>query len=497
MFWDREAKILKRMQGITRTTVTIKMQENPIIIIGGGVAGCGTGALLASNGKKVIILEKNSFWGGRAGTRTPDEWGWSDEKFPEYHADFGHHVLGAAGFFEKLVDETGARKKIDLHPLPMALFYRDGKPHKAPRNLIEGLLAYRYAGIIEKLKMMKVQKFCMNIPASEAIRKYGYVPLGDFIEHFNLGELSNEILVEGFAGGYQTTVDLQKNSAADFILCVKLFFKGLKKYKKSAMLYPQGGFGRVIEAMAEVVKDHSGEAHLNAKVEKILTEKDGDDFRVSGVQVQGKDIKSDTVVSNVPVFQLQQLFDEEVVSRYKNFFERANEGNKETTELFGVICGSRKPLIGKAVNTWIFIPRSQLKNFKEYFLISELDSSQGVAPEGRQIITVATLMPNPPENPKEIGDKMCEDMKRIFGFDKNNCDWIKYVYFPVVDGIGRTVDWYADKRLGPETPVKGFYICGDSTKEFSTGTDGCANSSFFVAEKILGKKLVDMDEVFG
>lgn len=472
------------------------MEDKTIIVVGGGVAGCGVAALLACNGKKVTLLESEPFWGGRAGTRTPYQWGWTDKDFPGYHADFGHHVFGAGAFFEKLVDETGARKKIDLHSLPMAYFYRNGKLHKAPTNLIEGFFAYSYAGIFEKLKMMKLQKFCLNISASEAIKKYGYVPLRDFIKEFNLGELAKEIIIEGFAGGYQTTVDLEKNSAADFILCIKLFFKGLRKYKKSAILYAQGGFGKIIESMAEVVRDNSGKAELNSKVEKILTEKDGNDFKVSGVRVNGVDFKSDIVISNIPVFNIAQLFDEEVVARYKNFFEKAKDGNKETTKLVGVLCGSKKPLTKTAVNTWIFIPRSQLKNFKEYFLISELDSSQGVAPEGRQIITFATLAPEPPKNLQDTGDKMCEDMKHIFGFDKSNCDWIKYIYFSVVDGIGRTTDWYADKRLGPETPIKGFYICGDSTKEFSTGTDGCANSAYFTAEKILGKKLVDIDEMF-
>lgn len=474
----------------------IEMDEKQIIVIGGGVAGAGVGALLSHYGKKIILLEKEPFWGGRAGTRTPSEWGWVGEEFSEYKVDFGHHVLGGCGFFEKLIDETGARKKINLHSLPMARFYRHRKLHKAPTNLLEGIFAYNYAGIIEKIKMMKLQKFCLNISASEAIKKYGFVPLGEFIKDFNLGDFSKEIIIEGFAGGYQTTADLQKNSAGDFILCIKLFFKGLYKYKKSAILYAQGGFGKIIEAMTEVVKDNDGEARLNSNVEKILTEKEGDGFKVSGVRTNGEEIKSDTIISSIPVFQLEKLFDEEVVARYNDFFERAKEGNKETTKLFGVLCGSRKSLTKEAVNTWIFIPRSELKNFNEYFLISELDSSQGVAPKSRQIITFATLMPEMTETPEEIGDKMCEDMKRLFGFDKNNCDWIKYIYFSVVDGIGRTIDWYADKRLGPETPIKGFYICGDSTKEFSTGTDGCANSSYFAAEKILAKKLVDIDEIF-
>ena len=40
------------------------MNNNDIIIIGGGLGGLTTGALLAKEGRKVTVLEKNNIVGG-------------------------------------------------------------------------------------------------------------------------------------------------------------------------------------------------------------------------------------------------------------------------------------------------------------------------------------------------------------------------------------------------------------------------------------------------
>ncbi|MFA5787895.1 MAG: FAD-dependent oxidoreductase, partial [Actinomycetota bacterium] len=205
------------------------MDGKTAVVIGAGVAGCCASALLAANGVKVILVEKKPYVGGRAATRSPGEWGWTDEPWSEYGVDFGHHVFGANGFLERVVDETGARAKIDLHKLPMAYFLRNGQLNQAPATFWESLGAYNYVGIREKLKLFRFNKFAQKIPTREAMEKYGRVPLRQLVERFRLGPQAAEIIVEGFAAGYQTTVDLDKNSAGDLILCMKLLQRGFEK----------------------------------------------------------------------------------------------------------------------------------------------------------------------------------------------------------------------------------------------------------------------------
>lgn len=48
--------------------------EEPVIVVGGGIAGLATACLLAGDGHPVTVLERNERVGGRAGTWAPEGW---------------------------------------------------------------------------------------------------------------------------------------------------------------------------------------------------------------------------------------------------------------------------------------------------------------------------------------------------------------------------------------------------------------------------------------
>lgn len=75
---------------------------------GAGFTGLLAGSLLAREGYKVAIFEKNSYLGGRAATRTPREWGWSERE--DYTVDFGHHIFATNSYLEFILDRVGAKK---------------------------------------------------------------------------------------------------------------------------------------------------------------------------------------------------------------------------------------------------------------------------------------------------------------------------------------------------------------------------------------------------
>jgi len=60
-----------------------KNSKNKLIVIGGGISGLATAALLAKDGYKVTVLEKNSFLGGRASFFTKD--GYFFDKGPSWY----------------------------------------------------------------------------------------------------------------------------------------------------------------------------------------------------------------------------------------------------------------------------------------------------------------------------------------------------------------------------------------------------------------------------
>ncbi|MCK4829499.1 FAD-dependent oxidoreductase, partial [bacterium] len=160
--------------------------------------------------------------------------------------------------------------------------------------------------------------------------------------------------------------------------------------------------------------------------------------------------------------------------------------------------GASKPLTHEPLDTWAFIPPSELQELDNYLLISELGETYGVAPQDSTIMSAAAFTSNETEM-ERTGAKIRSEVERLFPeFNyARDTDWIACQHFNPVDGVGRTIDWYHEKRLGPKTPIQNLYIAGDTTQQLSTGTDGCASSAVLAAEEMLGGKIIDMRTVFG
>ena len=63
------------------------MEKYDVIVIGAGAAGLTAGAILAKNGKKVLVLDKAPYLGGR-GMAVSDE---------GFKLNFGGHLLEDSG----------------------------------------------------------------------------------------------------------------------------------------------------------------------------------------------------------------------------------------------------------------------------------------------------------------------------------------------------------------------------------------------------------------
>ena len=164
-----------------------------------------------------------------------------------------------------------------------------------------------------------------------------------------------------------------------------------------------------------------------------------------------------------------------------------------------IIGGAKKPLTGKPIGTWILVPVSEVKNVKSYYLIYEVDPALNQAPEEKYVLSIAVLVDKDKfEGKEKLTEKMINDMSDIFtNFDfEKDWDWRTEVLFPIVDGIGRTIDWYWEKRLGPKTPIENLYVAGDSAQELSSGVDGCASSAIFAYEAITGEKILDLNKFY-
>ena len=237
-----------------------------IIIVGAGFTGLIAGALL-SRKYKVVIFDQNNFIGGRAATRTPKEWGWTDRT--DYSIDFGHHVFAMNNYLELVLDLVGAKRYFNFKLVKMPYFYKNGKLHKPPVGILEQLRAYPWISFRAKLQLRKFLKYVKKVSFSEVIEKWAYRPLNDLYDEFDFDENARELFTDGFSAGYQTLNDPTKNSAGDLILCMKAYLKGIRKYK-TTLFSAEGGVGKIAEALAKVIHQNGGEMKLNTRVSQII-----------------------------------------------------------------------------------------------------------------------------------------------------------------------------------------------------------------------------------
>ncbi len=251
-----------------------------VVIIGGGIAGLATAALLASRGHEVDLLERNDQLGGRVGSVERDgfrfDTGASWYLMPEV---FEH-------FFELL--GTTAEAELDLRVLdPSYRVFFEG--HDEPLDLRPDR-AYNRA-LFESVEPGSGEAFDAYLSSAEetydlALRRFLYSNF-DSTSSF----LRTDVVRRSPLLGRLLTRSLASHVASRFsdnrlrqVLGYPAVFLGSSPSRAPSLyhlmsrldlgdrvLYPQGGFTRLIEAIAGLAERHGARLHTGVDVTRIVT----------------------------------------------------------------------------------------------------------------------------------------------------------------------------------------------------------------------------------
>ena len=251
-----------------------------VVVVGGGIAGLATAALLASRGHSVDLLEKNDDLGGRVGSVERDGYrfdtGASWYLMPEV---FEH-------FFELL--GTSAEAELDLTVLdPSYRVFFEGHPE--PVDLRPDREHNR--ALFESLEPGAGDRFDAYLRSAEdtydmALRRFLYTSF-DSPTAF----VHPDVVRRTPALGRLLTRSLESHVAGSFtdnrlrqVLGYPAVFLGSSPSRTPSMyhlmsrldlgdrvLYPQGGFTRLIRAIADLAEKHGARLHTGAAVTRILT----------------------------------------------------------------------------------------------------------------------------------------------------------------------------------------------------------------------------------
>ncbi|GAA1625902.1 phytoene desaturase family protein [Leucobacter chromiireducens] len=410
------------------------------LVIGGGVAGLATAALLAREGHDVRLLERGARWGGRAGTQARD--GFRFDTGPSWYLMprvFDH-------FFDLLGTTTAEQLDLRLLDPGYRVFSEPGPGAPAGRPFDVPYGPERVAAAFERLERggaRSVQRYVASAEhATElAERFFLYNP---FTRLRSLGAwpVLREFprLAPLLAGSLERFVARRfRHPVLRQVLGYPAVFLGTDPSRAPAMYhlmsaldlgdgvrYPMGGFGELVDRLGALAIDAGAEIVTGAEVTEILTRREGGALVANGVRWRDAEGRTHiehahTVVSAADLHHTEtQLLPPEAQTYPEAWWHRRQSGPGAVIALLGVR-GALPELAHHSLfftRDWdanfaaIFGPQRAIPDPASIYVCRPSATDPGVAPPGHENLFVLIPVPADPElgggGPDGAGDAAIE-----------------------------------------------------------------------------------------
>lgn len=290
-----------------------------ITVIGAGFSGLSAACYLAAAGYEVDIYEKNECIGGRARQfKTANgfvfdmgpSWYWMPDVFEGFFNDFS---ATTADFYDL--------KK--LNPAFDVVYQKDEILHIPERyDELASMFENLERGSGKKLlKFMEAAKEKYDIAMQQFVSKPGI----SLLEFADIDIMRSAVKLELFTSLRKLVRKYFKHPQLVALMEFPVLFLGAMPHNIPAMysfmnyaglvmgtFYPMGGFGKVIEAMANIAEKQGAVIHTGQPVEKIVIEKG----IANGLMVQGKWKAYDAIVASADYAYVEK---ELIDNAYRNY----------------------------------------------------------------------------------------------------------------------------------------------------------------------------------
>ncbi|MBM3676856.1 MAG: NAD(P)/FAD-dependent oxidoreductase, partial [Actinobacteria bacterium] len=442
------------------------------------------GAILAKNGKKVLVLDKAQYLGGR-GMAVPDE---------GYKLNVGGHLLEDSGSgITKIFEYLG--KELVHGPSNTDMNVWDHTTETW------GSIRDRYAGNKDELK--KVIKALVDTPYEELDRWDDRCMREWILQHTDDPGVID--LFEFITVLECMTEDWWDHSASDNLMVRKMHFE--EKRTAAYSFWPEKGWDGMFQDLADSLTENGGELRLGETVQRVVIE----DRRVKGVTVARKPrilpndyetelIEADNVISTLPVWHVLKVVPEYELPDWYVAQIRFLAQDVFRICWLGLYIAVDEPcpiLDRRELSTWLHTPTARVPGF--LFEMTSLDPS--TAPEGKYLYVTGGIIP---------GEKATDDRFVDEKFDQFEAD-IKRMYPGLANPVWRRrhlvhepsfgvyqkpglVGSYRPQWRAPNIP--NLYFASETFKSRGIGVDRAARAGLTAAEGILARRLPGLEETF-
>ncbi|KAL1814290.1 hypothetical protein DCAR_0518426 [Daucus carota subsp. sativus] len=450
-----------------------------VVIAGAGLAGLSTAKYLADAGHKPILLEARDVLGGKVAA-------WKDDDGDWYETGL-HIFFGAYPNVQNLFGELGINDRLQWKEHSM-IFAMPNKPGEFSRFDFPEVLPAPLNGIWAILKNNEMLtwpekvKFALGLlPA--IIGGQAYVEAQDGLS------VQDWMRKQGIPDRVTTEVFVAMSKSLNFInpdelsmQCVLIALnRFLQEKHGSKMAFLDGSPPeRLCMPIVDHIQSLGGEVHLNSRVQKISLNKD--QTVKSLLLTNGKVIEADAYVIAAPVDIFKLLVPEE----WKEipYF-------KKLDKLVGV----------PVINVHIWFDR-KLKNTYDHLLFSRssllsvyADMSVTCKEYYDPNKSMLELVFAPAEewisrSDSDIIDATMTELARLFpdeiAADQSKAKILKYHVVKTPRSVYKTIPDCEPCRPLQKSPIEGFYLAGDYTKQrYLASMEGAVLSGKLCAQAIL------------
>jgi len=454
-----------------------------VVVIGAGTAGLCCASLLAHEGRRVALVERHRYLGGRA----------MERRFRGHQIGLGSHLVEDPGdSLTRVCEHVGVT--LEHSRRSDAMPFWDGHRWIPIQD--------RYTG--EAKAGLKRCIEALTRADWDELERWDHASLREWMAQYT--DAGGAYLVwEAISVLEQITFRWWEHSASENLYARKLHYERCRTAGYS--FWPMGGWDRLWRDLAAAFAADGGVLRQPAAVERILV-RDGrvrevrlaDAGRDAGAggdqqgdgEATGEVLETDEVVVTLPVWDLPKLFDPGVLPWNLRERIRLLANNRLRACWIGYWIAAPEPVIAQSeleMGAFMSTPRTGLPGFTLNFT----GYDAGISPPGEYLACVGAAF----DATKVWGDRAWIDRK----FDELWSDiqemlpaargalWRKrhlVTSYGVICRPGLVGAVRPDARV---REIDGLWLAGDTTRARGIGVDKAARSGITAAEAVLGHRL--------